>query len=188
MKMHWIAMLVLSVVAASAQTATERAYSGQSWVGLLVSASCDKKTGAQSKSNREADLTVERRTTTPAVDSAGTRGAAAVDGSTPSGEKQSMPETGDILANSKSATDPGWSAARKQARGLGAACVLRPNASHFALLLPDGRMLLFDELADETIVKQMPANAVNGKAPKYLRVTVQGKLQNGKIALDSIQM
>jgi hypothetical protein len=178
-RVHWIAVLVISI--ASAQTPTERAYQGQSWVGLLVSASCDKSHG--SKSNRESDLTVDHRTTTPAVDDAGTRGSAetkAVD------EKQSMPETGDVLDKGKSATDPGWKAARKQAQALDASCAVGAEVTRFALLLSNGKMVQFDELANQAITKQLSARPAG--TGKFIRVSVQGKLQDGKIALDSIQM
>jgi hypothetical protein len=176
---HWIAVLAISV--AGAQTPTERAYQGQSWVGLLVSASCDKShTG---KSNRESDLTVDRRTTTPPVDDAGTRGSSDTKATD---EKQSMPETGDVLDKGKSPTDPGWLAARKQAQSLGASCAVGANATRFALLLSNGKMLQFDELANQAIAKQLSARPAG--TGKFIRVSVQGKLQDGKIALDSIQM
>jgi hypothetical protein len=190
---HWIAVLVFSLTAAIAQTASQTAYQGQSWVGLLVSASCDKgnkEPGDRSKSNRESDLTVNGRTTTPAVDESGTRGSsnALEQGAKPPTEKQTMPETGDVMAKSKSSTDPGWGPARKQAQSLGASCALDANATQFALLLPDGSMLQFHELANQAIAKQMPSIPTGAKIRKVFRVSVQGKVQNGKIALNSIRM
>lgn len=191
MKTHWIVPLLFSALTLSAQTAARHAYAGQAWVGLLVADSCE--TGARSaanksKSSRESDLTVNGRTTTPAVDDAGTRGSSSTldDARRAPGEKQMKPETGDILAPSTSSTDPGWEPARKQARSLRPSCALDPHANRFALLLPDGTLLHFDTLANEAITTQFSALPPAATNPKYYRVSVQGKLQNGKIALDSI--
>lgn len=184
---QWIAGLAFSLIAANAQTASQSAYRGQSWVGLLVPTACEKgksQADHRSKSTRDADLTVSGRTTTPAVDGAGTRGSATA--SETGATKQSVPETGDVLANGKSSGDPGWGAAHKQAQSLGESCSLSASTAQFALLLPDGTKLQFDELANQSIAKQLSLPSTGGKV--VLRVSVQGKLQNGKIALDSIQM
>ncbi len=191
---YWIAALAFPLVAAMAQTPSQTAYRGQSWVGLLVSPACEKgkpQSGDKSNASREADLTVNSRTTTPAVDDAGTRGSATASdaGAKSPGEKQTKPETGDVLAKGKSSGDPAWAAAHKQAQSLGASCSLAANSTQFGLLLPDGRMLQFDELANQAIAKQLTMPGAGSKDGKMVfRVSVQGKLQNGKIALDSIQM
>jgi hypothetical protein len=65
-----------------------------------------------------------------------------------------MPETGDVLDKGKSATDPGWAAARKQAQSLGSSFAVSADATRFALLLSTGKMLQFDELAKQAIAKQ----------------------------------
>jgi hypothetical protein len=55
-------------------------------------------------------------------------------------------------------------------------------------LLPDGSALEFDELANEGISHQLPSLPAGTAERRVLRVFVQGKLQNGKIALDSVRM
>lgn len=167
-------------------------YTGQSWVGLLVPAGCDKTAGNKanpSRANRESDLTVNGRTTTPAVDRSGTRGqSTALDPTAnPPSSKGVMPQTGDVLAGA-AATDPQWSTARKQARAMGEQCKVQPTTNRFALLLPDGRTLAFDDLANQAILKQMPSMPASGKNDRVFRVYVTGKLQGGIIALDSIRM
>jgi hypothetical protein len=62
------------------------------------------------------------------------------------------------------------------------------NTTKFALLLPDGKMLQFDDLANEAVAKQLPSFPVGARSRKVLRVLVQGKIQNGQLALDSIRM
>lgn len=195
-KAHWVAAVAFSLAAANAQTApqagSQAAYQGQSWVGLLVSASCESgsKAADRNKANHESDMTVNGRTTTPAVDQSGTRGSSSAldNDAKPTTEKQTMPATGDVMAKGKSSADPGWASARKQAQGLGSACALDANSAKFALLLSDGSMLQFDDLANQAIAKQMPALPAGAKTRKFLRVSVQGKLQNGKVALNGIQM
>jgi hypothetical protein len=196
---RWIAILSFSVLAAGAQN-RETSYQGQTWTGLLVSSSCDpgKKTSAQRKNstaeanqaNREADLTAGGRTTTPAVDESGTRGqSTALDqGSKTASGKQTLPETGDVMAKDKSSTDPGWAQAHRQARSLDSSCGFDKSATSFALLLANGSLLHFDELANQAIVKQLPSSTMGEKSHRFFRVSVQGKMQNGKIALNSLQL
>lgn len=186
---RFLAAAILSS-AALAQTAAreEAAHQGQSWVGLLVSASC--ATGAapgQTAADREAKATVTNRTTTPAVDDAGTRGSAMSGGKRAVRHKTASPATGDIMGRSTSPTDSDWATARKQAESLAAGCSLEPDTKQFALVLADGAMLQFDELANQAIVKQRP-KAAGANRGKLYRVSVEGKLQNGKIALTSIRM
>ena len=165
-------------------------YSGQTWLGLLAPATCDKSSGVQSKasnSTRESDLTVSSRTTTPAVDQSGTRGSStALDPASkpPSGGDAHL---GDLLAKGSSG-DAAWKAARKQARSLGDQCIVQRDTKQFALILPGGETLAFDDLANQAIEKQLPAWPASGKVKRVLRVSVVGKLQNGKIALTSIRM
>lgn len=189
MKSHSFIILLAAIASATAQNTTSAQYHGQSWVGLLVPASCDKVTKGQadrSKSVKESDLTVTARTTTPAVDQSGTRGSStALDPSAnPPSEKQVLPATGDVLAKSSS-PDPDWSSARKQAHSLGASCSVGPDVKQFSLLMPDGKMVPFDDLANQGILKQMPASS---DSKRIYRVWVQGKMQDGKIALVSIRM
>jgi hypothetical protein len=187
---HGILALAFSLVAV-AQTPAQKAYEGQSWVGLLVSADClTGKTGTadRSRATTESDLTVNGRVTTPQVDESGTRGQSTelMDGAKPVTEKQRLPHTGDVLARNTSSIDPGWAAARRQARSLNDVCGLQADTRRFALILADGSKLEFDEVANQAIAPQVPAVPSNGR--RILRVSVQGKLQNGRIALTSIQM
>jgi len=187
-KTHQVVLLTLCLGVASAQTPAQSDYHGQSWVGLLVTDKCEGASASTDReSKREADMTTTGRTTTPAVDSAGTRGSAERE-ATQSTEKLAKPETGDVLSRSKSSTDRAWTAAHRQARSLGASCTVDANTMKFALLLPDGKMLEFDELANQSIAKQLPSLPSGEKNRRVLRVAVHGKMQNGRIALDSIQM
>ena len=62
------------------------------------------------------------------------------------------------------------------------------RTNRFALVMPDGSMLQFDDLANQAIARQLPASAEGAQQGRIFRVSVQGKLQNGKIALTSIQI
>jgi hypothetical protein len=94
-----------------------------------------------------------------------------------------VPQTGDLFTG-KSGADPAWAKAKRQARALASGCKVDSNTLSFALLLPDGKMLRFDDLANSAIAKRMEA----GKSATIYRVQVVGKLENGMVALDSIQM
>lgn len=158
------------------------AYSGQTWVGLLVSADC----AAPSQATSQSQMTVTDRVTTPAVDNAGTRGESnALEPSDSNGaaSRKDMPQTGDVLAKRKARADANWAHAHAQAKSLGAACRVGSNSSRFALLLRDGKMLRFDDLANAAIQKRLSS----GGAASIYRVQVVGKLENGAIALDNIQ-
>jgi hypothetical protein len=191
---HGILAVVLSVTCAAAQdTKAQNAYRGQSWVGLLVASECTTGNTGSADRNRttvESDLTTHGRTTTPAVDQSGTRGQStelAGEANRPA-ENQRLPQTGDILAHRGTSIDPDWAPAQRQAKALSESCAVHSKSTRFALLLPDGSKLEFDELANQAIAKQMPAMPSGDSGRKILRVSVQGKLQNGKIALTSIQM
>jgi hypothetical protein len=190
--MRILTLFIICAGAANTQNASPDAYRGQSWVGLLVTAACDKGTKGhpeRSKTDRESDLTVTSRTTTPAVDQSGTRGSSTAleQGANTPSDKGVLPGTGDVLSK-KSSTDRGWAAARRQGQSLAHSCVVRPDTTAFALLLPDGSALEFDELANEGISHQLPSLPAGTAERRVLRVFVQGKLQNGKIALDSVRM
>jgi|SRR5947209_5083932 len=177
---------VLSCAGTFAQSA-RTSYTGQSWVGLLVSASCEsKQSNRNAKANAESDLTTSDRVTTPAVDASGTRGKSTLmtpqTGDAP--DANAAPRTGDVRADNANATDPAWKAARKQAGALPKTCSIGGNTNRFGLLLPDGRMLVFDDLANQGIVNQLKTKQVERST--ILRVQAVGKMQNGRIALDSI--
>jgi len=186
-------LIVMAMAAGQSSTSlnsqSEKHYMGQTWVGLLVSDACAPANAAAQTSN----LTVNGRTTTPAVDSAGTRGQAGMEQGTAERmtSTTAKPQTGDVLARGSrksGAEDAGWAAARKQAEHLAARCRVGPDTQRFALLTPDGRYVAFDDAANGTIAKQVQAQygAAGGNA--ILRVQVAGKLENGKIAVDTVQM
>ena len=182
-----LAGMLLSGALSAQSRNSEAPYGGQTWVGLLVSASCDtSRITKHSAAENEARLTTSDRTTTPAVDTSGTRGQATVQepGSTPP-PHNAIPKTGDIR-DTAATNDPGWKAARKQAASLPATCGVDTSTDRFLLILPDGRALHFDDLANQGIMKQLKTN--DGGRKSILRVQVTGKLQNGEIALDTIQM
>ncbi len=179
---------VLSCAGAFGQSA-RTSYSGQSWVGLLVSASCEsKQSNRNAKANAEADLTTSDRVTTPAVDASGTRGKSTLmtpqTGDQP--DTNAAPRTGDVRADNADATDPAWKTARKQAGALPKTCSIDANTNRFGLVLPDGRMLVFDDLANQGILNQLKTKQIQKST--VLRVQAVGKMQNGRIALDSITM
>jgi hypothetical protein len=176
---------LLNIVVFAQPPDSGSSYAGQSWVGLLVSATCDTSHVAKrSAIENEANLTTSDRTTTPAIDASGTRGQATApeSGSTMT-PHNAVPKTGDIR-EAAATSDPGWKTARKQAASLPAACGVDTSTTRFSLILPDGRALRFDDLANQGIVKQLKANDRSHKS--ILRVQATGKLQHGEIALDSI--
>lgn len=187
-----ILSIALGIAGAAAQDHVQKAYQGQSWVGLLVASDC--KAGAsgaadRSKANAESDLTTHGRTTTPAVDASGTRGQSTelVQSPNHAGDKQQVPKTGDVLGGTGQSIDPGWAPAREQAKSLGDSCAIESRTARYALLMADGSRLEFDDVANQAIAKQAQSATGSG-GKKILRVSVHGKLQNGKIALTSIQM
>ena len=161
-------------------------YYGQSWVGLLVSASCNG--GAKNEvANQESDRTTTDRITTPAVDTPGTRGSSETT-EPPPAAKGDVPQTGDIsIRESQKIKDPGWNEARRQALSLNSACRVDVNTRQFALLLPEGKRLRFDDLGNSKIAAELKSRGMTAK-PKILRVQVTGKLDSGAIAIDQIQM
>ncbi len=182
-----LAALVCSALLPAQPAKSAASYAGQTWVGLLVSASCDAsrlKKGIAA--DTESDLTTANRVTTPAVDSGGTRGQGEVqEPGSNAPQHNVVPKTGDVHDRTKAA-DPDWKAAQKQAARLGDTCGVDASTQQFALILPDGHVLRFDDLASQGIAKQLKARAAGHKS--IYRVQAAGKLQNGRIALDTIQM
>lgn len=166
------------------------AYTGQTWVGLLVSASCDSEATARPSLAKEAEETTTGRTTTPAVDTSGTRGQAAVNETADrtAATRSDIPRLGDLFARTRGKVeDRGWSQAKKQATSLGSACRVGADTKQFALLLPDGRTIPFDERGNETIVRQIATQGAVAK-PTVFRVSIAGKLEQGRIAVDTIRL
>jgi hypothetical protein len=185
-----IALLAVSVVFAQSTRApqppnsAETAYLGHEWTGLLVPAAC--KSQAKTSAGEEAAITTTGRTTTPAVDESGTRGqAGAVDSSDRTNNRSDSPRLGDVLAATAKPGDSEWSRARKQAELLGPSCRVTSDVREFALVLPDGRMLLFDGAANATIGKRVSGAIAK---PTIFRVHVVGKAHDGKVSVDTVQM
>lgn len=182
----WIAALLGAGLIAAQKPENGASYLGKSWVGLLVSDTCP----AHSKHNaarEEADRTVTDRVTTPAVDSAGTRGSSE-QGKTIPAARGDVPQTGDVsIRDQGKIRDTGWKQARDQASSLDAACRVNSGTRDFSLLLPDGAVLRFDDLANTKIAEQLQSRGMSGPG-RILRVQVIGKLENGTLALDQIQM
>jgi hypothetical protein len=183
------ALAVSSATAQPARTAKPAqragsAYLGHDWTGLLVSAACEAKseTGAE----HEAAMTTSGRTTTPAVDESGTRGQAGAMGRADRAHtRNDSPRLGDVLNDSTKSADLEWARAHRQAKSLPAACRITPEVQVFALILPNGRMLPFNDAANVTIVKRLSGGLTK---PAIIRVHVAGKLQDGKIALDTLEL
>jgi hypothetical protein len=183
------AIFLAGAVCGNGQTAHAE-YTGQHWVGLLVSASCDSQAKAAHSAAEEARATTTGRTTTPAVDVSGTRGQASVnetaDRTAPTASD--VPRTGDVFATaSGKVQDRTWPQARKQAAALDSACRVGAGTNQFALLLPDGRKIPFDERGNETIMKQLAATHGGVAKPTIFRVAVAGKLEQGRIAVDTVR-
>ncbi len=181
--LKFVAGALFSVALLAAQNVPS-SYAGQTWVGLLVSSSCPAPSESKSAMG-QSDLTVSDRVTTPAVDASGTRGESKV-GETNEAERSTrkdFPLTGDVNAR-KSTADAGWRQAKRQASTLGSGCKIGDDTNQFSLVLPDGRMIRFDNLANAGIAKQIASQKKN----TIYRVQVIGKLENGAIALDSIQL
>ena len=185
------AFCFLMTGAAAAQTAqttrpisdAQSAYLGHQWTGLLVPAGCES---GSKRAEDEAAITTSGRTTTPAIDESGTRGQAGeMDRTDRTHGRSESPRLGDVLNDNVKSTDSEWADARKQAKSLGAACRLTPGVDRFALVLPNGRVLPLDDAANVTVSKR-----VSGALPKatIIRVHVAGKLRDGKISVDTIQM
>lgn len=183
---RWSVCIAFLALPGFAQTESS-SYGGQTWVGLLVADTCHVKIA--SPATAEAEMTLGSRTTTPAVDRSGTRGqSTALDPTAkpPADSKRSIPYVGPI--DSKLPTglnDPGWDAARKQARKLHGECRIRSDSSRFLLVLPDGLALPLDDLANAGVRMQLPALPEGGN---IFRVQITGKLQNGKIGLNNIRI
>jgi hypothetical protein len=184
-KVKLVNSIALTVVFAGWGCAQDNTYHGQTWVGLLVADSC--KMEGPNAATRESDLTTSGRTTTP-VDQSGTRGSSSALDPTaapPAGSSRDVPHTGDIQKPlPKGLKDPGWAKAVKQAKALGAPCRVTVNTQRFLLLTPSGDTIPFDDLANAAVRKQLPAL---DSAGKIFRVHVTGKLQNDKIALNSVR-
>lgn len=182
----WILVVFAITFSAGQNVRNEAKYLGQTWVGLLVSSNCpamEKRTSG----TREADRTVTDRVTTPAVDDIGTRGSSQSGSNTPAA-RGDVPQTGDLsIADSRKIKDPGWKQARRQSMSLDPGCHVSTDTRKFALMLPDGRLLPFDDVANTKIIEQLKTRGLSAK-PKILRVQVAGKLENGAVAIDEIQM
>jgi hypothetical protein len=186
MRLLLSAGILLMGVLAAQNPSSSASYSGQSWVGLLVSGSCDASHARkQSRAEGEANLTTADRVTTPGVDASGTRGQTAAQSGTTEAPHNAVPKTGDIH-DALPVSDPEWKTALNQAASLRATCAVDPTSDGFSLLLPDGRILRFDALANQAISKQLKHSY--GGRKSIFRVQVSGKLQHGEIALDTIQI
>jgi len=184
MKFWMVALMGTGLIAAQ-NPSSASSYLGKTWVGLLVSGTCAP--GKNAAAAEEADRTVGARVTTPAVDTAGTRGSSEA-GDTPVSTKGDVPQTGDIsLRDNGKIKDPGWRQARRQASGLGAGCRVSVETRQFGLLMPDGSLLRFDDLANSKIADQLRSRGTSGR-PEILRVQVVGKVENGMLALDELRM
>lgn len=161
-------------------------YYGKTWVGLLVSGSCQAG-GKHTKATAEADRTVTDRVTTPAVDNTGTRGSSEPEKPAPA-TRGDVPQTGDLsVRDNGKIRDKGWKQAQHQAASLATGCRVDPDTHAFALLQPDGSLLRFDDVANTKIVEQLRSRGLS-EPGKVLRVQVTGKLQGGALAIDQIQM
>lgn len=181
-----VTVLLGAGLMAAQKPAVNSSYLGKTWVGLLVSGSCPAGS-KQSAAMQEADRTVGDRVTTPAVDTAGTRGSSE-QGNTVPAARGDVPQMGDISVRAKGKIkDAGWEQARRQGSSLDSACRVNSETRSFALLLPDGKILRFADLAGAKISEQLQSRGVSGTG-RILRVQVTGKLENGAIALDQIQM
>lgn len=182
----WMTALFGITLLAGQNNQNQSKYLGKTWVGLLVSSTCPANTKHTLATN-EADRTVSDRVTTPAVDASGTRGSADTGGNTPA-SRGDVPQTGDLgVAGNRNIKDSGWTEARRQASSLDATCQVGTGTREFALMLKDGALLRFDEAANAKIVDQLKTRGVSTKG-KILRVQIVGKLDNGTLAVDEIQM
>jgi len=172
---------VVALLPLAAQT-PQASYAGQTWVGLLVSDSCSQATPSP---DAEADLSTTDRVTTPAVDDAGVRGAAA--GREAVGGLK-VPFTGDIESSRKDKADPGWSKAKRQASHLPTTCKITGSTTRFALVLPDGRQLRFDQLGNQKLAARLKDSTGAQAKPRILRAVVTGKLQDDAIAIDTVDL
>jgi hypothetical protein len=163
-------------------------YAGQTWVGLLVADACRTAPRSGAAAMAEAErLSPTDRVTTPAVDEAGSRGSATTERKR--NVENAVPRTGDVNSKKPEAeSDSGWKQARRQAASLDASCRVNSGVRKFALLLADGSMLRFDDLGDSKIAAQIQANGRLGGRGNIFRVQVTGKLQDGAIALDNLQL
>lgn len=186
----WIAVLLGAGLMAAQNPAQNpksgASYYGQSWVGLLVSGSCQSG-GTHNQATAEADRTVTDRVTTPAVDRAGTRGSSEPEKPLPA-TRGDVPQTGDLsVRETGKIKDKGWKEARRQAASLDSGCRVNPDTRVFALILADGTLIRFDDLANTKIAEQLRSRGMS-EAGKILRVQVIGKRQGGMLAIDQIQM
>ena len=99
--------------------------------------------------------------------------------------RRESPRLGDVLNTEGKSNDPEWTHARRQAESLPVACRLAGGVDQFAIVLPNGQVVPFDDAANVTITKRI-SGAV--QKPTIIRVHIAGKLNSGKISVDTIRM
>ena len=198
----------LCAVLALAQPAADSNRSMQSWTGLLVAAGC-QNSGTATDFNRStvsengmAKTTpgskTERNTTyedtlnqadrgTPMPDRTGARKTPGAAEST-SNMKNSTPETANVNDSNRVASEDAWLNAQKTAASLDNSCQIGNKTASFALRLPDGRMIPFDDASNRKIGNQIQSTNRLGNMTKIFRVVVQGTMEGDRISMDSIKI
>ena len=196
-----------------AQSTPTSSTASRSWTGLLVAAGCpssgtsaDMRSTAPASSgvtengmakttpgmNREPNTTYEQTQNQADRNSAADRtdvrkSAPATLGT--SDMRNSTPET----ANNNSSTmalknEDAWMTAEKVAGKMDKSCHISTRTSSFALRLPDGRIVPFDDASNAKIASQLRSTNRLGNKAKILRVVVTGAMQSDRISMEYLKL
>ena len=92
------------------------------------------------------------------------------------------------MAQNMNTQDTGWQEAQRVAGNMPDSCRITENTTSYALRLPDGRVMRFDDASNTKIRQQLQStDRVKGQM-KIFRVVVKGTASGDTISLDSIQI
>ena len=190
------------------QAATTNNTNPQSWVGLLVAMGCDT-----SSVSGTSNVSMNGNSAMTAPDMNGSRGSGMngtsndMTGSSQttvnqsSASNQNFPKSTASAASESSAsmnaattTDTnnnnarnGMARAKEVASQMGPSCHIGSTTAAFALRLPDGRLIPFDDASNAKIADQIQ-NRVSGNQTKIFRVVVTGTSDGNTITMNSMRI
>ena len=135
-----------------------RAQGTKTWTGVLVAASCDANSA-----DRVSDMTAAKKTS-------------AHETNTTYEEGVNQSDRNAVSSSAASATPPATASGTDD-------CRLSDATSSYALRLPDGRVLRFDDAGNAKIRQRLQSKQV-----KAVRIEVKGKMQGDTLKVDSIHI
>ena len=139
------------------------AQGAKSWSGILVAANCDA-----TSADRTSDLTAAKKTSAHETNTTYEEGV----------------NQSDRNAVSSSAAAPSSPATTAGVDN----CRLSDTTSSYALRLPDGRTVRFDDAGNAKIRQRLQSTGRRSQETKNLRIEVKGKMQGETIKVDSIHI